>query len=82
MRQLLILIAALSCAAVITVAGSANFSLQELPKESKTQPKEVVLDKDSQSDKYGEVAFNHENQAPLRQPGGALSSRCPGTQGE
>jgi len=29
--------------------------------ESKTQPKEVVLDKDSQSDKYGEVSFNHEN---------------------
>lgn len=28
--------------------------------ESKTQPKEVVLDKDSQSDKYGEVPFNHE----------------------
>ncbi len=61
MRKLLILIAALSCAAVITVAGSANFSLQEIPKESKTQPKEVVLDKDSQSDKYGDVAFNHEN---------------------
>ena len=61
MRKLLILIAALSCAAVITVAGSANFSWQEIPKESKTQPKEVVLDKDSQSDKYGDVAFNHEN---------------------
>ena len=30
-------------------------------KESKTQPKEVTLAKDSQSDKYGEVAFNHEN---------------------
>ena len=28
--------------------------------ESKTQPKQVVLAKDSQSDKYGEVAFNHE----------------------
>lgn len=27
----------------------------------KEQPKEVVLDKDSQSDKYGEVAFNHES---------------------
>ncbi len=61
MRKLLMLIAALSCVAVITVARSANFSLQEIPKESKTQPKEVVLDKDSQSDKYGEVAFNHEN---------------------
>ena len=30
-------------------------------KESKTQPKEVTLAKDSQSDKYGEVPFNHEN---------------------
>jgi cytochrome c553 len=63
MRKLLILIAALSCAAVITVAGSAKFLLQEIPKESKTQPKQVVLDKDSQSDKYGDVAFNHENHA-------------------
>jgi hypothetical protein len=63
MRKLLLLIAALSCAAVITVASGANFSLQEIPKESKTQPKEVVLDKDSQSDKYGDVAFNHENHA-------------------
>jgi hypothetical protein len=61
MRKLLTLIALLSCAAVITVAGSSTFSLQEIPKESKTQPKEVVLGKDSQSDKYGEVAFNHEN---------------------
>ena len=32
-----------------------------VPDESKTQPKEVTLLKDSQSDKYGEVAFNHEN---------------------
>jgi hypothetical protein len=32
-------------------------------KESKTQPKEAVLSKDSQSDKYGEVPFNHENHA-------------------
>jgi nitrate/TMAO reductase-like tetraheme cytochrome c subunit len=63
MRKLLMLIAALSCAAVITVAGSANFSFQEIPKESKTQPKAVVLDKDSQSDKYADVAFNHENHA-------------------
>jgi hypothetical protein len=27
---------------------------------SKVQPKETVLSKDSQSDKYGEVPFNHE----------------------
>ena len=61
MRKLLILIAVLSCAAVFTVARSANFSLQDIPKESKTQPKEIVLSKDSQSDKYGDVPFNHEN---------------------
>src|SRR5688500_6305711 len=61
MRKLLIVIA-LGCAAVV-VAGS-NSALttgQDIPKESKTQPKEVVLGKDSQSDKYGEAPFNHEN---------------------
>jgi hypothetical protein len=62
MRKLLILIVALGCLAVIVVgSGSAFTGQQEIPKESKTQPKEVVLDKDSQSDKYGEVPFNHEN---------------------
>src|SRR5215208_309817 len=53
MKQLVILLLALGCVGVVT--------LQE--KSSKTQPKEVVLSKDSQSDKYGEVAFNHENHA-------------------
>ena len=52
MKILLILILALGCVGLVT---------QE--KESKTQPKAVVLAKDSQSDKYGEVAFNHENHA-------------------
>jgi hypothetical protein len=52
MRKLLFLIAVLS---------SALSSPQDVPKESKVQPKEVTLGKDSQSDKYGEVAFNHEN---------------------
>jgi hypothetical protein len=50
MKRLLILILSLGCLAVVAV--------QE--KESKTQPKEVVLCKDSQSDKYGETPFNHE----------------------
>src|SRR6266404_535358 len=64
MRKLLILIVALGCLAVLVVANSSAFTAQqEIPKESKTQPKEAVLDKDSQSDKYGEVAFNHENHA-------------------
>ena len=63
MRKLLLLIAALGCLAVLVVAhGSAWTSGQDaLPMESKTQPKEVVLGKDSQSDKYGEAPFNHEN---------------------
>jgi hypothetical protein len=72
MRKLLVLIAVFGCLAVIVVACSSGRTAtqavlqdvsQETPKESKTQPKEVVLGKDSQSDKYGEVAFNHENHA-------------------
>ncbi len=46
---------------LILAFGSVGLVVQE--KESKTQPKEVVLGKDSQSDKYGEVPFNHENHA-------------------
>ena len=52
MKALLIMLLALGCVGLV---------VQE--KESKVQPKEVVLGKDSQSDKYGEVAFNHENHA-------------------
>ena len=68
MRKLLFLIALLGCLAVVVVACSSKFTAmqtasQEIPKESKTQPKELVLSKDSQSDKYGEVPFNHENHA-------------------
>jgi hypothetical protein len=64
MKKLLFLTAVLTTLAVIVVSGSARFSTtQDIPKESKTQPKEVTLGKDSQSDKYGEVPFNHENHA-------------------
>lgn len=62
MRKLLLLIVALACVALTIIGRSSAFSAsQDISKESKTQPKEVVLDKDSQSDKYGEVPFNHEN---------------------
>src|SRR6185436_17866959 len=62
MRKLLALIALLSCVAVVVVAHHPAFSRsQDVPKESKAQPKEVTLSKDTQSDKYGEVPFNHEN---------------------
>ena len=65
MRKLLLLIGLLGCLAIVVV-GSRAVSMttpQDVPKESKTQPKEVVLDKDSQSDKYGDAPFNHENHA-------------------
>jgi len=65
MRKLLLLIGLLGCLTVVVVGSRAGSTTthQDVPKESKTQPKEVVLDKDSQSDKYGEVPFNHENHA-------------------
>jgi cytochrome c553 len=64
MRKLLVIIVVLASTAVLVVAAHARFlAVQDIPKESKTQPKEVVLGKDSQSDKYGEAPFNHENHA-------------------
>lgn len=61
MKKLLVMITMLLFAAIVVVAVNPSFSAsQDIPKESKVQPKEVVLGKDSQSDKYGEVAFNHE----------------------
>jgi len=63
MRKLLLLIGLLGCLAVVVVGGHVGSPAtpQDVAKESKTQPKEVILSKDSQSDKYGEVTFNHEN---------------------
>ena len=52
MKTLLLLLLAIGCVTVV---------VQE--KASKVQPKELTLSKDSQSDKYGEVPFNHENHA-------------------
>ena len=68
MRKLLFEIALLGCLAAIVVGCNSGFTSmqavsQDIPKESKTQPKEIVLSKDSQSDKYGDVPFNHENHA-------------------
>jgi Zn finger protein HypA/HybF involved in hydrogenase expression len=62
MNKLLVLIAMLGLMAILVVCNERVFTeSQDIPKESKIQPKEVTLGKDSQSDKYGEVAFNHEN---------------------
>lgn len=58
----LIFMAAAACYLAAQPLGGVwarNFStLQDAPK--KELPKEVTLSKDSQSDKYGDVAFNHE----------------------
>jgi hypothetical protein len=52
---------ALIAVALFTGASRGLASLtQDVPKESKEQPKKVVLDKDSLDDKWGEVAFDHE----------------------
>jgi hypothetical protein len=61
MKLTAVLLACVAC--LVVVSGKASVSRSPFAEESKTQPKEVVLAKDSQSDKYGEVAFNHENHA-------------------
>jgi hypothetical protein len=62
MKLKIALIVMLAFIAAAIVGTNSRLSFAQAPeKESKTQPKEVVLGKDSQSDKYGEVPFNHEN---------------------
>jgi hypothetical protein len=76
MRRFLVLIVSLAGLALVVVGSGFN-GPQELPKESKTQPKEVVLGQDSQSDKYGVVAFNHENHATKAySPDGKTALAC------
>jgi cytochrome c5 len=48
---------------LVLLLSLVSVGLVTQEKQSKTQPKEVVLSKDSQSDKYGDVPFNHENHA-------------------
>ena len=79
MKTLIIVLLSVGCIGV--VLGSNHVSLHSSwvaqEKESKTQPKEVVLSKDSQSDKYGEVAFNHENHATKKySPDGTAVLTC------
>ena len=58
MKKLAGFLTAVALASAMTVTAALT---QDIPKESKVQPKEVVLSKDTQSDKYGDVPFNHEN---------------------
>jgi len=63
MKILTIVLLAVGCFGVVIDSNPAAPRTPTVfqEKESKTQPKEVALSKDSQSDKYGEVPFNHEN---------------------
>jgi hypothetical protein len=65
MKLFTIVLLAVGCFGVVIDSNPAipTTSAVFQEKESKTQPKEVTLSKDSQSDKYGEVPFNHENHA-------------------
>ena len=62
-RVLIGLIMGFSAIAIAVLGSSAPSSAsftQQIPKESKEQPKKVKLDSDSLDDKWGEVAFDHE----------------------
>lgn len=65
MKRLLIASIVVLSGVLLFVAGEAartSASLgQQIPKESKEQPKKIKLDTDSLDDKWGEVAFDHEN---------------------
>ncbi|HEX8776441.1 MAG TPA: cytochrome c3 family protein [Pyrinomonadaceae bacterium] len=60
MKLIIVMVATIGYAALL-MAGRQPAPHGALVEESKVQPKQVTLAKDSQSDKYGEVAFNHEN---------------------
>jgi hypothetical protein len=77
MKLIAALLACVACLIVVNGRSSLVRVAFLAAEESKTQPKEVVLDKDSQSDKYGEVAFNHENHATRKyDPAGMAVLTC------
>ena len=79
-RLVIVLTIALSVSAIFVMsstAGAPSFFIQQLPKESKEQPKKVKLDSDSLDDKWGEVAFDHETHSIKKyNPDGASVTAC------
>jgi hypothetical protein len=72
MKRLLIAVSLVLSAGAILIVGNAARSssassvspaatIQQIPKDSKEQPKKRKLATDSLDDKWGEVAFDHEN---------------------
>ena len=57
---LIVVLSAIALLLLSSAARSAASFTQQVPKESKEQPKKVKLDTDSLDDKWGEVAFDHE----------------------
>jgi hypothetical protein len=77
-RVLIGLIVALTATAVFVLTTGARTSTQDqIPKESKEQPKKVTLDQDSLDDKWGAVAFDHETHSVKKyNPDGAGVTPC------
>lgn len=81
MKRLLIgLTIALVVVTIVILGKAARTSAsltQQIPKESKEQPKKVTLDADSLDDKWGEVAFDHETHSLKKyNPDGATVTAC------
>src|ERR1041385_3498629 len=80
MKRLLIgavIFAAATLVAFTSAAHTSRLFTQEIPKESKEQPKKVKLDQDSLDDKWGEVAFDHETHSTRNyNPDGASVTSC------
>jgi cytochrome c553 len=81
MKRLLMAVIVVLTAVLILVVGnaartSASIS-QQIPKESKEQPRKVKLSTDSLDDKWGEVAFDHENHTTKNySPDGKTTISC------
>ena len=73
----LIILSALALFVFATAAFTSARLTQDIPKESKEQPKKVKLDQDSLDDKWGEVAFDHETHSTKNyNPDGASITSC------
>ena len=79
-RLLIAVIVVLGGVGLLLVGNAARTSAsisQQIPKESKEQPKKVKLDTDSLDDKWGEVAFDHETHTTKNySPDGKTTINC------
>ena len=79
-RHLTAVIVVLSSALLLMVGTLARTSAsldQQIPKESKEQPKKLKLGTDSLDDKWGEIAFDHENHTIKNySPDGKTTGTC------